>query len=269
MPKRLQSRLLGAHGAPELIQFCAGFLDPLGGILDRLSRLLLRRLDDAPLDCTAHLVDIGGLVGVDPHRAGLDPQLDLGSIAHLLLQIVPKLLVQGLIERPRAHLLVVEPPVHDWREWHVHVIAHWRAVLAYLVPMDEAAHHVLLAELQNQEPVRIAEELALVPLADVLRQRHHNVSHHHSVLAHGTFPRRLGGFIDPLNAPLHRCPVRLDAIHGADFPVSVIQSKCVVVLGSGRVDVLPTQTGCIAAVVREHMAYRGCLVFRDMCHSIP
>ena len=235
-------------------------------VRDDARRFFLGRLHDRPIDRAAHLVDIGGLIGVDPQRTGLVPQLNLGSVPHLLLQIVPKFLVQGLIERPRAHLLVVEPPVHDWRERHVHVIAHGRAVLANLVPVDEAAHHVLLAKFPNQEPVGEAEKLKLVPLADVLGQRHDHISHHHGILADGTFTRRLGGFIDPLNAPLNRCPVRLDAIHGADFAVSVIQAERVVALGSGRVDVLPTQTGCIAAVVSEHMAARCGLVFRDVSH---
>ena len=222
-------------------------------VRDDARRFFLGRLHDRPIDRAAHLVDIGGLVGVDPHRAGLVPQLDLGSIAHAFFQIVSQLPVHGLVERARAHLLVVEAPIEYRRERHVHMIANGRAVLAHLVPVDETAHHVLLAELLYQEPVGIAEKLKLVPLADVLGQRHDHISHHHSVLADGTFTRCLGGFIDPLNAPLDRCPVRLDAIHGTDFPVSVIQPERVVVLGSGRVDVLPTQTGCIAPVVREHV----------------
>ena len=116
-------------------------------VRDDARRFFLGRLHDRPIDRAAHLVDIGGLIGVDPQRTGLVPQLNLGSVPHLLLQIVPKFLVQGLIERPRAHLLVVEPTVHDWRERHVHMIANGQAVLAHLVPVDEPAHHVLLAEL--------------------------------------------------------------------------------------------------------------------------
>ena len=235
-------------------------------VRDDARRFFLGRLHDRPIDRAAHLVDIGGLVRIHALRPRLIAQLDFRAVPHVLLQIVPKFLVQGLIERPRAHLLVVEPPVHDWRERHVHVIAHGRAVLANLVPVDEAAHHVLLAKFPNQEPVGEAEKLKLVPLADVLGQRHNHISHHHSVFADGTFTRRLGGFIDPLNASLYRCPVRLDAIHGADFAVSVIQAERVVVLGSGRVDVLPTQTGCIAAVVSEHVTARCGLVFRDVSH---
>ena len=103
----------------------------------------------------------------------------------------------------------------------------------------------------------------------VLEERDASLDRHaylHDLKSDGTFTRRLGGFIDPLNAPLNRCPVRLDAIHGADFAVSVIQPERVVALGSRRVDVLPTQTGCIAPVVREHVTARCCLVFRDVSH---
>ena len=58
-------------------------------VSDDARRFFLGRLHDRPIDRAAHLVDIGGLVGVDPHRAGLVPQLDLGSIAHAFFQIVP------------------------------------------------------------------------------------------------------------------------------------------------------------------------------------
>ena len=80
-------------------------------VRDDARRFFLGRLHDRPIDRAAHLVDIGGLVGVDPHRTGLVPQLDLGSIAHAFFQIVPQLPVHGLVERARAHLLIVEAPI--------------------------------------------------------------------------------------------------------------------------------------------------------------
>ena len=271
MPKRLQSRLLGAHGTPELIQFGSGFLDPLGGILDRLSRLLLRRLDDAPLDCTAHLVDIGGLVGVDPHRAGLVPQLDLGSIAHAFFQIVPQLPMHGLVERARAHLLVVEAPIEYRRERHMHVVASGRAVLQHLVLVDMPAHHVVDAELLRQVPVREPKEPVLISLAHVIGKSHNNVCHNHRVFARGALPCGLLGLVHALYAPLHRAPVRLALTghHAPDHELTVlvrVVGNDHVVLRALRVDVVALQARRIAPVVSEHVPDRGCLVLRYVCH---
>ena len=80
-------------------------------VRDDARRFFLGRLHDRPIDRAAHLVDIGGLIGVDPQRTGLVPQLDFRPVPKMLFQIVPKVLVQALVERSRAHLLEVKPTV--------------------------------------------------------------------------------------------------------------------------------------------------------------
>ena len=42
-------------------------------VRDDARRFFLGRLHDRPIDRAAHLVDIGGLIGVDPQRTGLVP----------------------------------------------------------------------------------------------------------------------------------------------------------------------------------------------------
>ena len=175
--------------------------------------------------------------------------------------------MQALVERPRAHLLEVEPTVQNRRKGRVHVVSDRRAVRPHLVPVDEPAEHVAGPETVRQKAVRPAEKLALVPLADVLGQRHHNVSHHHRVLAHGALSLGLGPLVDALYAPLDRGPVRLHSLHRLHQTVGGVDRERVVHLDPGGVDVLAPQAGRVAAIVREHVAYRGCLVLLEVCHK--
>ena len=175
--------------------------------------------------------------------------------------------MKALVERSRAHLLEVEPTVQNRREGRVHVVSDRRAVRPHLVSVDEPAEHVGGPETVRQKAVRPAEKRALVPFADVLGQRHHNVGHHHRVLAHGALSLGLGPLVDPLYAPLDRGPVRLHSLHRLHHAVGGVDRERVVHPDPGRVDVVALQTGQVAAVVREHVAYRGCLVLLEMCHK--
>ena len=176
-----------------------------------------------------------------------------------------------LVERARAHLLVVEAPIQNRRERRVHVVAGGRAVLKHLVLVNVAAHHVVDAELVRQVPVRETEEPILIALADVIGKRHHHVGHNHRVLARCALPCGLLGLVHALYAPLHRAPVRLaltghHAPHN-ELPVLVgVVGNDHVVLHALRVDVVATQTGLVAPVVGKHVTDRGCLVLRYVCH---
>ena len=94
-------------------------------------------------------------------------------------------------------------------------------------------------ETVRQKAVRPAEKRALVSFADVLGQRHHNVSHHHRVLAHGALSLGLGPLVDALYAPLDRGPVRLHSLHRLHQTVGGVERERVVHPDPRRVDVLP------------------------------
>ena len=242
----------------------AGPLGPLGRIRHDLAGLPLDRGND--LGAGRVYVAL-----VHPAQCLLRPlavlELDFRPVPEMLFQIVPKVLVQALVERSRAHLLEVEPTVQNRRERRVHVVADWRAVRPHLVPVHEPAEHVPGPETVRQKAVRPSEERALVPLADVLWQRNHNVSHHHRVLAHGPLALGLGPLVDALDAPLDRGPVRLHPLHRLHQTVGWVERERVVHPDPRRVDVLPLQAGRVAAVMREHVAYRCCLVLLKMRHK--
>ena len=180
--------------------------------------------------------------------------------------------MHALVEAAGAHLLVVEAPIEDGRERHVHVVAGGRAVLQHLVLVDVPAHHVLDAELLRQVPVRQAEEPVLIALAHIVGKRHNNVSHNDRILARGALPCGLLGFVHALDAALHRAPVRL-ALTGRHAPhnkpavlVRVVADHQVVLDALG-VDVVALQAAAVAAVVGEHVPDRWSLVFRDVSHG--
>ena len=176
-----------------------------------------------------------------------------------------------LVERARAHLLVVEAPIEYRRERHVHVVASGRAVLQHLVLVDMPAHHVVDAELVRQVPVRETEEPVLIALAHIVGKRHNNVSHNDRILARGTLPCGLLGLVHALDAALHRAPVRLafTGHHAPDHELTVlvrVVGNDHVVLRALRVDVVALQARRIAPVMCEHVPDRGCLVLRYVCH---
>ena len=216
----------------------AGPLGPLGRIRHDLAGLLLDRGEDLSAG-SVYVALVHPAQGLPRPLAVLE--LDFRPVPEMLLQIVSEVLVQALVERSRAHLLEVEPTVQNRREGRVHVVSNRRAVRPHLVPVDEPAEHVLGPDTVRQKAVRPAEERALVPLADVLGQRHHNVSHHHRVLAHGALSLGLGPLVDALDAPLDRGPVRLHPLHRLHQTVGRVDPERVVHPDPLGVDVLPPQ----------------------------
>ena len=228
-------------------------------------------MHDRPIDRPAYLVDVHGLVRVNALRPRLLVKLDCRAVAHALLEVVPKLLVHRLVERARAHFLVVETPIENRCERHVHVIAGGRAVLQHLVLVDVSAHHVVDTELLRQVPVRQAKEPILIAPAHIVWKRHNNVSHNDRILARGTLPCGLLGFVHALDAALHRAPVRLALarLHAPHNELAVLVGVVTdnqVVLDALGVDVVALQAAAVAPVVSEHVPDRWSLVFRYVCH---